>query len=86
MSSPPKQRMYVYAGHLRAKLTRASSWPRQKIALEGGPGCSLALERYHVYKCALAKRLLNSVGGSVLSVNACARGRVLMAVHVLQVY
>lgn len=38
MSSPPKQRMYVYAGHLRAKLTRASSWPRQKIALEGGPG------------------------------------------------
>lgn len=38
MSSPPKQRMYVYAGHLRAKLTQASSWPRQKIAaLEGWP-------------------------------------------------
>lgn len=53
MSSPPKQRMYVYAGHLRAKLTRASSWPRQKIAaLEGWPRpgaqCSLvSLERYY---------------------------------------
>lgn len=53
MSSPPKQRMYVYAGHLRAKLTQASSWPRQKIAaLEGWPrpGAQyslVSLERYH---------------------------------------
>lgn len=79
MSSPPKQRMYVYAGHLRAKLTQASSWPRQKIAaLEGGPGRVLSTHREPralPYKC------------SVLSVNACARGgRSYVVVHVLQVY
>lgn len=87
MSSPPKHSMYVYAGHLRAKLTRASSWPRQKIAaLEGWPRPG-AQCRALPYKCALAKRLLNSVGGSVLSVNACARGgRSYVVVHVLQVY